>query len=39
LKERVAEDALFEDKDKFVTSAYRRKLEEDRKWAAVQAAK
>lgn len=32
LKERQQEDHLFEDKEKFVTSAYRRKLEEDKKW-------
>lgn len=32
LKEREQEDHLFEDKEKFVTSAYRRKLEEDQKW-------
>ncbi len=27
-----AEDHLFEDKEVFVTSAYRKKLEEDKKW-------
>jgi hypothetical protein len=32
LKERQQEDHLFEGKDKFITSAYRRKLEEDKKW-------
>lgn len=32
LKERQQEDYLFEGKDKFITSAYRKKLEEDKKW-------
>ena len=32
--ERQAEDHLFGDKDRFVTSAYKRKLEEDKKWLA-----
>lgn len=32
VKERQQEDHLFEDKEKFVTSAYRKKLEEDKKW-------
>ncbi|KAG2482546.1 hypothetical protein HYH03_018537 [Edaphochlamys debaryana] len=32
VKERQQEDHLYEDKEKFVTSAYRRKLEEDKKW-------
>jgi len=32
LKERQQEDHLFEGKDKFITSAYRKKLEEDKKW-------
>ena len=32
LKEREKEDHLYGDKDKFVTAAYRKKLEEDRKW-------
>uniref|UniRef100_A0ACD5UBR7 Uncharacterized protein n=1 Tax=Avena sativa TaxID=4498 RepID=A0ACD5UBR7_AVESA len=31
-KERSKEDHLFADKDKFVTSAYRKKLEEEKKW-------
>lgn len=31
-KERSKEDHLFADKDKFVTSAYRKKLEEEQKW-------
>ncbi|CAN6228196.1 unnamed protein product [Urochloa humidicola] len=31
-KERSKEDNLFGDKDKFVTSAYRKKLEEQQKW-------
>uniref|UniRef100_A0A061R024 Coiled-coil domain-containing protein 55 n=1 Tax=Tetraselmis sp. GSL018 TaxID=582737 RepID=A0A061R024_9CHLO len=33
-KERKVEDALYGDKEKFVTSAYKKKLEEDRKWLA-----
>lgn len=33
-KERAAEDHLFGDKEKFVTAAYKKKLEEDAKWAA-----
>lgn len=32
LKERKKEDHLYEDKEQFVTSAYRKKLEEDKKW-------
>lgn len=32
LRERKAEDHLFGDKDKFVTAAYKKKLEEDKKW-------
>lgn len=32
LKERTKEDHLYEDKEKFVTSAYRKKLEEQNKW-------
>ncbi len=32
LKERTQEDALYEDKEKFVTAAYKKKLEEDKKW-------
>lgn len=32
LKERQVEDHLFGDKERFVTAAYRKKLEEDRKW-------
>jgi len=36
LKERQQEDHLFEGKDKFITSAYRNKLEEDKKWVEVQ---
>lgn len=32
MKERQAEDHLFEGKEKFITSAYRKKLEEDKKW-------
>jgi len=31
-RERKVEDALFGDKDKFVTAAYKKKLEEDQKW-------
>ena len=34
LKERKAEDHLFGDKDRFVTAAYKKKLEEDQKWLA-----
>lgn len=33
-KERSAEDHLFGDKEKFVTAAYKKKLEEDKKWLA-----
>lgn len=33
-KERSAEDHLFGDKEKFVTAAYKRKLEEEKKWLA-----
>ena len=33
LKERKEEDEQFGDKQKFVTSAYRKKLEEEEKWA------
>ncbi|KAF5830258.1 coiled-coil domain-containing protein 55-domain containing protein [Dunaliella salina] len=36
LKERQQEDHLFEGKDKFITSAYRKKLEEDKKWVEVE---
>ena len=32
LKDRVKEDHLFEGKEVFVTGAYRRKLEEQKKW-------
>ncbi len=32
LKERKQEDAEFGDKDKFITSAYKKKLIEDQKW-------
>ena len=32
LRERKAEDHLFGDKEKFVTKAYKQKLEEDKKW-------
>ena len=31
-KEREAEDYLFGEKEKFVTGAYKRKLEEDKLW-------
>ena len=34
LKERAAEDHLFGDKDRFVTAAYKAKLEADQKWLA-----
>jgi hypothetical protein len=36
LKERQKEDGQFADEEKFVTSAYRRKLEEDKQWVAAQ---
>lgn len=39
LKERQAEDALYEGKEAFVTAAYRRKLEEDKKWREAEKAK
>ena len=32
LKDREVEDHLFGDKERFVTAAYKRKLEEDKKW-------
>ena len=32
LKERQVEDHLFGDKESFVTTAYKKKLEEDKKW-------
>ena len=32
MKERENEDELYGDKEKFITSAYRKKLEEDEKW-------
>ena len=32
VKERQAEDHLFGDKEKFVTAAFKRKQEEERKW-------
>lgn len=32
VKERTKEDHLFQDKEKFVTGAYRKKLEEQQKW-------
>jgi Coiled-coil domain-containing protein 55 (DUF2040) len=35
-KEQAAEDHLFGDKEKFVTAAYKRKLEEQQKWLADQ---
>jgi coiled-coil domain-containing protein 55 len=31
-QDRVKEDHLFSDKEVFVTSAYRKKLEEQKKW-------
>jgi hypothetical protein len=34
MKERVTEDALFGDKDQFVTAAYRDKLQKEKKWEA-----
>lgn len=33
-KERSAEDHLFGDKEKFVTAAYKQKLEEEKRWLA-----
>jgi coiled-coil domain-containing protein 55 len=33
-KERSAEDHFFGDKEKFVTAAYKRKLEEEKQWLA-----
>ncbi len=33
-KERSAEDHIFGDKEKFVTAAYKRKLEEEKQWLA-----
>jgi len=38
-KEREAEDHLFGDKEKFVTAAYKKKLEEEKKWKDEQAQK
>ncbi|GMH48507.1 hypothetical protein TrRE_jg5803, partial [Triparma retinervis] len=32
VKQNEAEDAIYGDKDKFVTGAYKRKLEERKKW-------
>jgi coiled-coil domain-containing protein 55 len=32
LKERTVEDAEYADKEKFMTSAYKKKLLEDKKW-------
>jgi hypothetical protein len=32
LKERQKEDHMYDNSEKFITSAYRRKLEEDKKW-------
>ena len=32
IKEREKEDAMYEGKEKFITNAYKRKLEADRKW-------
>lgn len=32
LKERQKEDHMFDNEEKFVTSAYRKKLEEDKIW-------
>lgn len=32
LKERQKEDHLYQKEERFVTSAYRKKLEEDKKW-------
>jgi coiled-coil domain-containing protein 55 len=38
-KERKAEDHLFGDKEKFITVAYKKKLEEEKKWKDEQAQK
>lgn len=38
-KERAAEDHLYGDKEKFVTAAYKKKLEEEAKWKAEQKSK
>ena len=35
-KERSAEDHLFGDKEKFVTAAYKKKLEEEKQWLAAE---
>lgn len=35
----LQEDHLYEGKERFVTSAYRKKLEEDAKWKAEEAAR
>lgn len=32
LKERQKEDHMYDNTEKFITSAYRRKLEEDKQW-------
>ena len=34
VKEREVEDHLFGDKEKFVTAAYKKKLQEDQQWLA-----
>jgi hypothetical protein len=39
LKERQKEDHEYGDSEKFITSAYRKKLEEDKKWQESQALK
>ena len=39
LKERLKEDHLYADKDKFITAAYRAKLQEDAKWLAIEKAR
>jgi hypothetical protein len=37
LKERQKEDHLYGDKEKFVTAGYKKKLQEDEKWAKEEA--
>lgn len=39
MKDRQTEDHQFEGKEKFVTGAYRRKLEEDKKWMEAEKAR
>lgn len=39
MKERQVEDHLFGDKEKFVTAAYKKKLQEQQLWEAQQKVK